>query len=141
MRYTKLNHAARVSIAEKQIKRMILVLNVSSLHVFLCRCKSIFLEFLFVVNTGKNEHFLYEVQTKKIGSYMTENDFKISQKCNNKFSLIRIIFQKFVSKQYCFLDTYLPLTFCTQRRSTLFNILKTARHFQMKLEQCKQSTN
>ena len=111
MRYTKLHHAARVSIAEKQIKRMILVLNVSCLHVFFRRCKSIFLEFLFVVNTGKNEHFFYEVQTKKIGSYMTENDSKISQKCNNKFFLIRIIFQKFVSKQYCFLDTYLPLTF------------------------------
>ena len=85
MRYTKLNHAARLAIAEKQIKRMILVLNVSCLHVFFLRFKIIFLGFLFIVNTGKNEHFFYEVQTKKTVSYMTENDFKISQKCNDKF--------------------------------------------------------
>ena len=41
-RYNKLNHAARVSKAEKQIKRMILVLNVSCFHVFFLRYKIIF---------------------------------------------------------------------------------------------------
>ena len=46
----------------------------------------------------------------------------------------------FVSKEHGFLDIYMGLTFCTQRRSPLFHISKTARNFRMKLGQCKQST-
>ena len=85
MRYKKLNHAARVLIAEKQIKRMILVLNVSCLHIFFLMCKIIFLGFIFIMNTGGNQHSFCDMQTKNFDSYMTENFFKICRKCNDKF--------------------------------------------------------
>ena len=85
MRYKKLNHAARVSIEEKQIKRMVLVLNISCFHIFFLRCKIIFWGFIFIVNTGGNQRSFCDVQTKNFGSYMTENYFKICRKCNDKF--------------------------------------------------------
>ena len=44
----------------------------------------------------------------------------------------------FVSKEYGFLDSYMPLTFRTKSRRPLINISITAKNFQMKLEQCKQ---
>ena len=84
-RYKKLNQAAQVSIAEKEIKRMIPVLNVSFFHAFFLRYKIIFLGFIFIVNNGENHHSFCDILIKNFGNYVIENYFKICQKCNDKF--------------------------------------------------------
>ena len=71
-------------VVEKQIRRMILVLNVTCFHVFFLSCKIIFLRFIFMLNTGKNQHWFCDILIS-FGSYMTENYFKICRKCNDKF--------------------------------------------------------
>ena len=72
-------------VVEKQIRRMILVLNVTCFHVFFLSCKIIFLRFISMVNTGKNQHSFCDILIKSFDSYMTENYLKICRKCNDKF--------------------------------------------------------
>ena len=77
-RYKKLILAVRVSIAENQTNRMILVLNITCFHVFFLRYKIIFFVIHFIVNTGGNQPSFCDTMITNFGSHMIENCFEIS---------------------------------------------------------------
>ena len=92
---------------------------------FFLGTKLFFLEFIFIVSTGGNQHSFCDVLINNFGSYMTENYFfKICRKCNDKYYIIY-----FVSKEHGFLDIYMSLTFLYLEEESPVSYFKNSEEF------------